>query len=84
MIADNGAIKSTCSAPWGETSTTAITWTTDSGPEATLNNAQLSNGFIELDFDRDVSLGSGNILITDANDNVLHTIPVTDSSVTLV
>jgi hypothetical protein len=84
LIADNGAIKSTCGASWGETSTTAITWTTDTGPEATIDNAEISNGYIELDYDRDVGLGSGNILITDANDNVLYTIPVTDPSVTLV
>lgn len=85
LLADSGSIVSTCNVSWtGETSTSAITWTADTGPEATLDANEVENGFIELNYDRNVSLASGNVLIKDSNQNVVATIPSNSAAITLV
>ena len=85
LLADSGSIVSTCNVSWtGETSTSAITWTADTGPEATLDSNEVENGFIELNYDRNIGLGSGNVLIKDSNQNVVATIPSNSATITLV
>ena len=85
LLADSSSIVSPCNVYWtGETSTSAITWTADTGPEATLDINEVENGFIELNYDRNISLVSGNVLIKDSNQNVVATIPSNSAAITLV
>jgi hypothetical protein len=84
VLIDSGAITSICGNTLGITDNTVITFTTDAGPQGTLDTTQLNNGIIELEFDRDVQLASGgNIVIRDSQNNVVETIPPTYGNITI-
>jgi hypothetical protein len=85
LVADSGSVLSNCDVAWaGESSSTAITWTSDTGPTATLDTTQLENGFIDLDYDRDVSVNSGDLLVKDSNGVVVASIPANSNAITIV
>lgn len=83
ILVDSGAITSICGNTVGITDTNTITFDIDSGPSSTVDQIELNDGNIVLDFDRDIQLASGDVLIKDSQGTVLYTIPSTYQNITV-
>ena len=79
---DPNSVRGLCGPYWdGNPGSVDVSITVDAGPSGTYNTGQVSNGVLEVDFDRDIQVGSGNILVLDSNGTTVGTIPSSAATV---
>lgn len=86
VTAESGALMDSCPTFWfGITSNNVITFTIDAGPEAptaTINdNGSINESGVSMTFDRDVTAGTGQMIVYDGSNNVIATIDPDDPAV---
>jgi hypothetical protein len=57
----------------------------DPGPSTvSFNNTTTRNGYVDVNYDRDIDIQNANVNIRDSNNNILYTIPSTSNAVTII
>jgi hypothetical protein len=79
---DPNSVRALCGPYWdGNPGSVDVSITVDPGPVAATNVSQINDGILEFEFDRDIQVGSGNILLLDGQGQTVGTIPSSAATV---